>query len=39
MDIGMFFLLDEICNNIGEFFSDDWEVMKIYVEIGVDLVE
>lgn len=39
MDVGMFFLFEEVRYNIGEFFYVDWEVMKIYVEIGIDLVE
>ena len=39
MDIGMSSLPDEIRNNTGKFSSDDWEVMKTHVEIGVDLVE
>lgn len=39
MDIGMSSLPDEIRNNTGTFSSDDWEVMKTHVEIGVDLVE
>ncbi|BFT29395.1 HD-GYP domain-containing protein [Alteromonas sp. D210916BOD_24] len=39
MDIGMSSLPDEIRNHEGEFSSDDWEVMKTHVELGVGLVE
>lgn len=39
MDIGMSSLPNDIRNHTGAFSSNDWDVMKTHVEIGVDLVE
>ena len=39
MDIGMSSLPDDIRNHEGEFSSDEWEVMKTHVELGIQLVE